>query len=347
MPPSVEAGALDPVRLLAVIETQNEIAATDLDLEAVMALVAERGRELTRAAASVIEIAEGDEMVYRVTTGTAAGHTGLRLSRSASLSGRCVETGQVLHCEDAETDDRVDIETSRRVGAMSMICVPLGHLQAGGVVGVLKVYSPEAHAFDAQDVTMLGLLSGVISAHMAHARDFEAAQRESREDGLTDLGNRRAFEEELDAAVRVAVRKGRPVALCLLDVDLFKQINDAHGHPAGDAVLRAVADVIRQGRAGDRAFRIGGDEFAVIMPDSTRAGARIVGNRIAMSLAASAADGIPVTISVGVADLGSGSSSEELYRAADAALYTAKAGRTYASPPWPTDMTSPGSTANA
>src|SRR5689334_4761950 len=145
--------ALSGERLRAIIATQNEIAASVLDLDAVMALVVRRASEITGASAGVIEMLEGAEMVYVVASGTAEPYLGRRLRAATSLSGMCVELGEVLHCEDADTDDRVDAEACRRVGARSLLCVPLHH--AGGVVGVLKVYDPRAHAFDDGDVETL------------------------------------------------------------------------------------------------------------------------------------------------------------------------------------------------
>lgn len=127
-------------QLRAIIRTQTEIAASDLDPEAIMQLIADRARELTRASAGVIELAEGEEMVYAVTSGEAAPYLGTRLQQATSLSGRCVHEGRVLRSDDTAEDPRVDAEACRRVRAASMICVPLTH--RGEVVGVLKVYSP-------------------------------------------------------------------------------------------------------------------------------------------------------------------------------------------------------------
>ena len=162
---------LPPERLLAVIETQNEIAATALKLDAVMALVVRRAQELVGAAAGVVELLEGEEMVYHVASGTASAHIGLRLRADASLSGLCISRNKILYCEDAAADDRVDQEACRQVGAVSMVCVPLRH--DGHTVGVLKVYDPRPCAFDPSDLHTLELLSGVIAAHMAHASAYQ------------------------------------------------------------------------------------------------------------------------------------------------------------------------------
>ena len=128
--------------LRAIIRTQTEIATSKLDLNARMQLIAERAQELTRSSAGVIELAEGDELVYAVTTGEAAPYLGTRLEMDSSLSGLCVMENRVMRSDDTDDDSRVDAEACRRVNARSMICVPLVH--QGETTGALKVYSPQA-----------------------------------------------------------------------------------------------------------------------------------------------------------------------------------------------------------
>jgi diguanylate cyclase (GGDEF)-like protein len=264
--------------LLAIIETQTEIAASDLDLDAVMRLIATRAQELTRANAGAIEIVDGDEMVYRVTTGEATPFLGVRLKMATSLSGLCVAEGRVLRSDDTSTDPRVDAEACRRVNARSMLCVPLVH--QGETVGVLKVYSPEAGNFVDGDVETLELLSGLIAAHMSHASLFAAEVHGGRHDALTGLLNRRAYEERLPVEIARANRFGRPLSLCLLDLDGFKKINDTLGHPSGDRALQQVAALIDESRLTDDGFRIGGDEFAILMPETEREEAELAAARL-------------------------------------------------------------------
>ncbi|HET9677417.1 MAG TPA: sensor domain-containing diguanylate cyclase [Solirubrobacterales bacterium] len=278
------ANARAAEQLRAIIRTQTEIVAGDLDSEAVMQLIAERAQELTRASSGVIELAEGEEMVYAVTSGEATPYLGTRLQKQTSLSGRSVIEGRVLRSDDTRDDDRVDAEICRRVNAGSMICVPLAHREE--IVGVLKVYAPEAFHFDDADVETLELLSELIAAHLAHANLYEAEQRESRHDALTGLPNRRAFEERLPVELSRASRTGQPLALCLLDLDGFKKVNDRLGHPAGDEVLRAVAQILDASRIADDCFRIGGDEFAIVMPETTAEEARLAVERIAAEVGA-------------------------------------------------------------
>jgi HD-GYP domain-containing protein (c-di-GMP phosphodiesterase class II) len=184
-------------RLLAVLEVQNEIVSTRLDLDAVMALVAERAAQITGADAGVVELAEGEEMVYRAVSGRAAGHLGLRLSVAQSLSGQSLRHGVVLHCDDATADPRVDAEACRRVGAASMVCVPLRH--RGVAEGVLKVYSARAFAFDAEDIGVLAHLSSVIAAHMHHAAEYQRVDHESQLNRGQALAGLRALARAIDA----------------------------------------------------------------------------------------------------------------------------------------------------
>ncbi|HEU4736258.1 MAG TPA: sensor domain-containing diguanylate cyclase [Solirubrobacterales bacterium] len=269
-------------RLRAIIQTQTEIAASDLDLDAAMQLIASRGQELTGANAGVIEIADGDEMVYRVTTGEATPFLGVRLEIATSLSGLCVREGRVLRSDDTAADPRVDAEACRRVNARSMLCVPLVHNDE--TVGVLKVYSPEAHHFGDSDVETLELLSGLIAAHMSHASLFAAEVHGGRHDALTGLLNRRAYEERLPVEIARASRYAWPLSLCLLDLDGFKQINDTLGHPAGDRALQQVAALLDESRLADDSFRIGGDEFALLMPKTCREDAELAAARLSQEI---------------------------------------------------------------
>jgi diguanylate cyclase (GGDEF)-like protein len=268
--------------LRAIIQTQTEIAASDLDLDSVMELIAARAQELTGATAGVVEIADGDEMVYRVTTGEATPFLGVRLKKASSLSGLCVAEGRVLRSDDTAEDPRVDAVACKRVNARSMLCVPLVHQDQ--VAGVLKVYSPVPNGFDGGDVETLELLSDLIAAHMSHANLLAAEVHGGRHDALTGLLNRRAYEERLPVEVARATRYDWPLTLCLLDLDGFKQVNDSLGHPAGDRVLRRVAALIDESRLADDGFRIGGDEFAILMPQTYREDAALAATRLCRSI---------------------------------------------------------------
>lgn len=151
-------------------------------------------------------------------------------------------------------------------------------------------------------------------------------------DGLTDIANRRQFEQMLDLEWRRAVRSSAPLSLIIADIDNFKLFNDTHGHQAGDQCLREVAtllDSIVQ-RAGDQVARYGGEEFATLLPETDADGAVSIAERMRKAVEALETDGGRVTVSFGVATVVASDQIRQsaLVAAADAALYEAKrAGR--------------------
>jgi diguanylate cyclase (GGDEF)-like protein len=312
-------------RLRMVVETQSEIAGSRLDLDEVMRRVVERAREITDAAAAVVEMADGDELVYRAASGTATQFIGLRMEADKSLSGLCMDTGQLLRCDDASTDPRVNAELCLRLGAVSVICVPLQHPD-GGFVGVLKLYASQPEAFDAADEETLGLLSGVIAAHLTNATEFAAVRDDSRRDALTGLGNRRAYDEALIREAARAARYGSLLSLALFDVDGFKAVNDSYGHPRGDAVLAEVGRILASGRSGDQAFRVGGDEFALVLVETGLNQAQLVAGRMVEAVAGSVQIQGQATLSMGLAEARS-LDPRALHAEADAALQRSKQAR--------------------
>ena len=144
-------------------------------------------------------------------------------------------------------------------------------------------------------------------------------------DGLTGLPNRRLFEESLQREVARSHRRKAPLALVVLDVDHFKDVNDTVGHQAGDAVLREVARaMVGNTKASDLPARYGGDEFVVLLPDCTGVDALAVAERLRAAVARDVT-AVPVTVSAGVGAMpGNAGDGERLVAAADAALYSAK-----------------------
>jgi diguanylate cyclase (GGDEF)-like protein len=160
--------------------------------------------------------------------------------------------------------------------------------------------------------------------------DFRRVASQAATDSLTGLANRRTLDEELVLEWRRAHRVGDSLAFVLLDLDNFKQVNDTHGHPAGDAVLRAVGQVLLGGvRQVDLAGRYGGEEFALVLPETDLPGALKLAERLRAALESTPvelADGttLHVTASFGVALKDQLGSADELVAVADEALYAAK-----------------------
>ena len=169
---------------------------------------------------------------------------------------------------------------------------------------------------------------------LARQGDLERANarlaRQASIDDLTGLKNRRHFREILEAAFSFAVREDHPLSMIMLDVDQFKHFNDTYGHPAGDEVLRAVADSIcAEIRPHDLAARLGGDEFAVMLPAADSEAGVAIAERLRIAVAGRTSLLRPVTVSLGVATISRSSTSAcKLIEKADEALYISKqAGR--------------------
>ena len=158
---------------------------------------------------------------------------------------------------------------------------------------------------------------------------LEQVQRMAATDGLTGLANRTSFQDRLDAELARAARGGEDLTLLMLDIDRFKQLNDALGHQAGDDVLRRVSRILKAGsRAYDTAARYGGEEFALVLPRTTRDAGLVIAERIRKALAEMPAEP-RITASVGLASFPlDATGPDDLVGAADAALYESKrAGR--------------------
>ncbi|WP_192561968.1 GGDEF domain-containing protein [Pseudomonas gozinkensis] len=178
----------------------------------------------------------------------------------------------------------------------------------------------------------LGNLESLLSAllyPMRNALLYRAATQSALRDPLTGAGNRIAMEQTLLREIEMSRRHLQPLSLLMLDIDHFKQVNDLHGHSAGDVVLKAVAASIKgQLRNVDMVFRYGGEEFLILLSNTGRDAAAMVGERLRQ--AAQAQDYyannqlIELTVSLGCSTLLPGESADSLVRRADSALYVAK-----------------------
>ena len=143
---------------------EPEIHPGELTLEPGINIIAERALSLTRATGVAIALRMGSEIVCRARSGRTAPDLGVRLQTDSGLSAECVRTGEILLCHDAETNPRVDLASSRRLGARSILVAPLRHSRK--TLGLFEVLSSAPYAFDHQDVSTMQLLSSVMVAAM-------------------------------------------------------------------------------------------------------------------------------------------------------------------------------------
>jgi diguanylate cyclase (GGDEF)-like protein len=188
--------------------------------------------------------------------------------------------------------------------------------------------SPEALRFVLAGAIAIGLMdifSQLSSLQIRSAVQNSLLQQYALTDSLTNLPNRRAFQTACEREFAPGDGDGRPMSLIVLDIDCFKQINDKHGHDAGDRVLQQIAQVVRSVvQPSDFPVRWGGDEFAVLLPDSPLSQARAMAEKIRHAVESFPFDVGPVTVSLGTALLSSDRSVHSLFQRADRALYEAK-----------------------
>jgi diguanylate cyclase (GGDEF)-like protein len=212
----------------------------------------------------------------------------------------------------------------------SLLVLPL--LVKDQVVGTFTVAAKRAFAFPTDRREMLGVIANQVAISLQNAHMYQALEEQATTDGLTGLVNHRTFQERFSAMLGRADRHKFPVSLILTDIDHFKKVNDTHGHPIGDEVLRRVAGILgASARKIDIVARYGGEEFAIVLEATDRAGARQLAERIRGDVSKqqfkSAKGTFQVTLSLGVASYPEDAAAKEIIIArADESLYAAKHG---------------------
>jgi len=255
-----------------------------------------------------------------------------KIALGSGLTGWAVERGEAVLANDAHLDPRAMNIPGTPAEAESLIVVPLR--VGGDVIGTLNVgRMGEAGAyFTPDEFELVKLFAGQASIALQTAEAIHTAELRAERDALTGLRNHGTFQAAVDDLLAPAAAAAvGTFALLMLDLDAFKAYNDSRGHPAGDRLLRAVAEALLAGvRDGDGVYRYGGDEFAVLLPGVGRVEAQAIADRLAAAVDTLPGpdDGPRVTVSIGIAMFpADGRTKDDLVMLADAGLYLEKAAR--------------------
>jgi diguanylate cyclase (GGDEF)-like protein len=330
----------ETVRELDALLTANKALLSTLELDQLLHnILAAAVEAIPRAEMGTISLA--DPVSERLRVRAVYGYSDPRIQTLSfawdeGYTGKALSENQPLLLGDTRVGKHVlpFTEITESMGVRSAIVAPLVPKGSSGrPYGVISLDATRLNAFTPADLRILVAFANTAAAAIDNARLHAEVQRLAVTDSLTGLANPRAFELALATEAHRAARYGHPLSLIIMDIDSFKNYNDAYGHLAGNERLKAIADILHETvRDPDLPARYGGEEFALLLPHTGKAGAVILAERIrdaAQSAATrSAAAGEPIsgyTLSLGVATFPSDAQSpQQLMLAADNAELAAK-----------------------
>lgn len=315
-------------KLLTSIVQITKTITSDVDFTKVFHTLIEKLRKLVHFDLASVTLVEGDKIrVLAVSPDTSAElQTGKTYPLKDSSTGQVLKKKKTIIQFDITEQNLPLVDTIEfRAGFRSSIHVPL--FSKGNVFGSLNLCSYRPNAYGEKEKEILEQLANQIAGAIWSALLYAKAEQRARTDELTGLYNRRYFEECLEREIDRHSRYGGTLSLVILDLDSFKTYNDIHGHLAGDKVLNQIGQLIKRTvRKIDMPFRYGGDEFALLLPQTGADQAYIVAERVRKRISSRMwSKQLLFTASFGVATWpGDGATADELCSAADQALYYAK-----------------------
>lgn len=272
------------LRTLTIIQEISKLIASSLDLDTISRTVVKSLKDAFGYTHVSIYYLEDDFLILAAQVGYAGNMEIKKIHVSQGVTGRSIRTKSVQFIEDIAREGAFLKADAHVTGA---ICVPL--LKEDHVLGVLNVESGGGNKLTKTDADLLTAIAGPIAVALDNARLHAELLKMATTDAVTGLSNRHIFEQAITAEVERAERKGVNLSLIIFDIDFFKEFNDMWGHPAGDARLKAVANIIKTNlRKYDIAARYGGDEFAIILSDCDQQNATLFAQRLREGMLAGA-----------------------------------------------------------
>ncbi len=266
-----------------------------------------------------------DELYFEVATGEKENElTYVRFKNGLGIAGWAAVNRKPAMVADVSLDERFYMEVDEVSGftTKSMICVPV--MDKEDILGVLQVINKKDGEFENDDMLILQTFANQVGIAMENAKLFQ----EAITDGHTGLYHHKYFKLRLKEEIDRSRRYDYPLAVLLLDIDLFKKVNDRYGHPVGSMVIERIAEILKSiTRVTDVAARYGGEEFAMILPYASYQYGLETAERLRSTIEKSDFDGIEITVSVGVGHYDGkikGATFTELISITDGALYSAK-----------------------
>ncbi len=323
---------------LALINRLSAIITSSMNIDEIFKSFARELKEVVDVDYGTIALIEGEQIHILALSSQVRSvrRVGERIPLKGSATEWVAEHKKSLYQADLEQHSRFwTAERYIKEGIRAIVHLPL--VVRDEVIGNLIVASSRPHAYSSKQIRTLEHLALQIAAPIENSQLYARAKQRARIDELTGLFNRRHFEERLKEEIARHSRYGDVFSLLMLDLDSFKTYNDMYGHPSGDRLLNQIGRIINRSiRSADQAFRYGGDEFVVILPQTTVDDAYVVAERVREHIAAEmTAKEIVVTCSGGLVSYPSdGTIAGDLVNTADTVLYYAKStggNRTYLS----------------
>jgi diguanylate cyclase (GGDEF)-like protein len=326
------SGTREQRRLFEITETAKAVV-SQLDLDKVLSVILKKAMEITKTRAGSIAL-------FTAKTGTMRIHAHKGFSKGfisncewkvqrGGLTERILKSRSVTVINDCTNKAFFTNSAAVKEGIKSLVCVPLTY--SPDVVGILYLDDFTSRKFPAEDLQTLEIMASFAAIAIHNARTHTSLQHQANTDSLTGLFNRRSFENVLDREFRRAERHGREFSLALVDVNDFKKFNDTFGHQAGDRALTALGEAIRKAvRSTDFAARYGGDEIAIILPETKLARAyQLFSRRIKLEIEEGFTritnGDFSLTVTIGIASYPrDGKNARDLILSADRALMNAK-----------------------